>query len=97
MGSYSESVRVTIYGDEYSIKGDSDSETTIKIAEFVNSKIAEVESHITSRDKMKVAILSAINIAGELMDYKEKCERYLNKCHELQKKTEAIERTIEEG
>ena len=97
MDSSSESVRVTIYGDEYSIKSDSDSETTKQIAAYVNRKIAEVEPRIASRDKIKVAILSAMNIAGELMGYKEKCEKYLNKCEELQKKAEAIDRTIEEG
>jgi len=97
MGSSSESVRVTIYGDEYSIKGDTDSETTKKIAEYVNLKISEVQSHIASRDRIKVAVLSAMNIAAELMGYKEKCEKYLNKCEELQKKAEAINRSIDES
>jgi cell division protein ZapA len=95
MGSSSESVRVTIYGDEYSIKGDADGETTKKIADFVNLKINEVQSHVASRDRVKVAILSAMNIAAELMCYKEKCEQYLNKCQELQKKAEAIHQTID--
>jgi cell division protein ZapA len=95
MESSSESVRVTIYGDEYSIKGDADGGTTKKIAEYVNLKIGEVQSHVASRDKVKVAILSAMNIAAELLCYKEKCEKYLNKCEELQKKTEEIHRTID--
>jgi cell division protein ZapA len=97
MGSLDESVRVTIYGDEYSIKGDTDSETTKKIAEYVNLKIIEVQSRIASRDRIKVAVLSAMNIAAELMGYKEKCEKYLNKCEELQKKAEAINQSIDES
>ena len=97
MGSKGESVRVIIYGDEYSIKGDTDNETTKKIADYVNFKISEVQSRVASRDKVKVAVLSAMNIAGELMDYKEKCERYLDKCEELRKKAEAIDRTIDES
>ena len=96
MGSSGESVRVTIYGDEYSIKSDVDGETTKKIAEYVNLKIGEVQSHIASRDRIKVAVLSAMNIAAELMCYKEKCEKYLNKCEELQKKAEAIHQTIDD-
>jgi cell division protein ZapA len=96
MDSSGESVRVTIYGDEYSIKGDADGETTKKIADYVNSKIGEVQSHIASRDRVKVAILSAMNIAAELMRCKEKCEKYLNKCEDLQKKAEAIHKTIDE-
>jgi|WetSurMetagenome_2_1015567.scaffolds.fasta_scaffold114947_3 cell division protein ZapA len=97
MGSSGESVRVTIFGDEYSIKGDSDSDTTLKIAEYVNIKIAEVQSRVSSRDRIKVAVLSAMNIAGELMCYKEKCEKILNKCQELQKKADTIDTTIEES
>jgi cell division protein ZapA len=96
MDSSGESMRVTIYGDEYSIKGDADSETTKKIADYVNLKIGEVQSRVASRDKVKVAVLSAMNIAAELMCYKEKCEKYLNKCEELQKKAEAIHQTIDE-
>ena len=38
-----------------------------------------------------------MNIAGELMGYKEKCEKYLNKCQELQKKAEAIDQIIDDG
>ena len=60
MGSSGESVRVTIYGDEYSIKSDADVATTKKIAEYVNLKIGEVQSHIASRDRIKVAVLSAM-------------------------------------
>jgi cell division protein ZapA len=95
MDSSGESVRVTIYGDEYSIKGDADGETTKKIADYVNLKISEVQSHVASRDRVKVAVLSAMNIAAELMRYKEKCEKFLNKCEELQKKAEAIHKTID--
>jgi len=91
-----ESVRVVIYGDEYSIKGDADSETVKKIAEFVTTKMFEVQKSIASRDKVKVAVLSAMNIAEELLTYKEKCQEYLNKCEELQEKAYAIGRKIDD-
>lgn len=96
MGSSTESIRVTIYGDEYSIKGDADIETTKKVAEYVNLKMEEVQNSVTSRDKVKVAVLSALNIAGELLGFKEKCEQYLNEYEELQKKARAISRKIDE-
>ena len=97
MDPSSDSVRVIIYGDEYSIKGDADKELTKKIAEYVNSKIMEVQTSIASRDKLKIAILSAMNMAAELFSYKEKCEKYLNKCEDLKKKAEAMNRKIDEN
>jgi cell division protein ZapA len=98
MGSSTESsIRVIIYGDEYSIKGDADIETTKKVAEYVNFKMEEVQNSVASRDKVKVAVLSALNIAGELLGFKEKCERYLNNYEELRKKAKAISQKIDDN
>jgi len=97
MSSSTESIRVTIFGEEYSIKGDSDIETTKKVADLVNRKMSEVQNGVPSRDKCKIAILSAMNIAEELYRYKEKCEQYLIDCEEIQKKASAISRKIDEN
>jgi cell division protein ZapA len=96
MSSSTESIRVTIFGEEYSIKGDSDTKTTKKIAEFINRKMSEVQNGVPSRDKATVAILCAMNIAEELFKYKEECEQYLIDCEEIQKKASAISRRIDE-
>ncbi len=96
MSSSNESVRVVIFGDEFSIKSDVDGDTTKKIAEYVNLKMSEVQSCVPSRDKFKIAVMSAMNIAGELLDYKEKCQEYLEKCEEFQKKAKEIGRKIDE-
>lgn len=72
MSSSSESVRVNICGNEYSIKADVDIETTKNIAEFVNQKMMELKKYSSIRDDLKIAVLSALNIAGELHEYKEK-------------------------
>jgi cell division protein ZapA len=74
MGSSMESVRVVIFGSEYSIKGDVDIETTRKVARYVNSKMAEIHENTASRDNVKIAVLSALNIAGELFELKDKQE-----------------------
>ena len=86
MSPSSDSVRVKIYGDEYSIKGDVDIETTKKVAEYVNSKMEEIQASVASREKLKIAVLSAMNIAGELLDYKSKCEEYLKKLDEVEER-----------
>ena len=85
MGSSNESVRVVIFGVEYAIKGDVDAETTKQIAQYVNSKMAEIHNTTASRDHIKIAVLSALNIAGELFELKAKYEedaRDLRKLHD---------------
>ena len=97
MSSATESIRVIIYGEEYSIKGDSDMETTKKVADFVNRKMSDVQNGVPSHDKAKIAILSAMNIAEELFRYREKCDQYLIDYEEIQKKASAISRKIDEN
>jgi cell division protein ZapA len=75
MDSPSQGIRVTIFGDEYSLKGDVDAETTRQVAAYVDRKILELQGKSASRDKLKIAILSALNIAGELFDHKSKAEQ----------------------
>jgi len=95
MGSTNESVRVNICGDEYSIKTDTDIKTTKKIAEFVNEKMMELKRNSPIRDSLKIAVLSALNIAGELHEYREKCEEAQKKLSDLQYKATNLNQKIE--
>ncbi len=97
MSPSSDSVRVAINGDEYSIKGDVDIETTKKVAEYVNGKIEEIQAGAASRDKVKAAVLSAMNIAGELFDSKKQCEEYRKKIEALEEKALQLGRKIDEN
>ncbi len=90
MCSSGESVRVNICGDEYSIKTDIDKETTIEVAEFVNQKMMELKKISSVRDNSKIAVLSALNIAGELFEYKIKCEKSQKELTDIHRKTENI-------
>ena len=96
MSPSSDSVRVYIFGDEYSIKGDVDIDITKKVAEYVNLKMEEIRSGVPSREKLKIAVLSALNIAGELLDYKAKCEEYTKKIDEYHEKLGELNRKIDE-
>ena len=91
----SESIRVMIFGTEYSIKGDADTETTKLVAEYVNSKIAEIHGMTASRDNIKIAVLSALNIAGELFETKAKYEEELKKVQQYQEKIKSLSDKIE--
>lgn len=56
------------------------------VAEFVDRKMAEMKQSSQSQDKLRVAILTALNIAGELFEYKsrnEKNEIALKECEAL--------------
>ena len=83
MGSTTESVRVAIFGAEYSIKSDADTATTKEIARYVNAKMTDIHKRSASRDHMKVAVLSALNITGELFECKEQCNQQEQTIREL--------------
>ena len=95
MDSSGESVRVNICGEEYSISGDVDIETTKRIADFVNQRMMELKKTSPIRDNLKVAVLSALNIAGELHEYKEKCEEAQRKLSDLEHKATNLTQKIE--
>jgi cell division protein ZapA len=94
MGSSSESVRVVIFGVEYSIKSDVNTEITKQVAQYVNSKMAEIHEATASRDDMKIAVLSTLNIAGELFEFKAKYEDSAKKISELEEKIAALTQKI---
>ncbi|MCX7727301.1 MAG: cell division protein ZapA, partial [Chitinispirillaceae bacterium] len=69
----SESVRVIILGREYSIKSDVDALTTKVIAEYVDNKMKEIYKSSSMLDDNKIAVLTSLNIAGELFELQKKC------------------------
>jgi len=92
-----DSIRVKIFGDEYSIRGDVDSETTRKIAEYVDAKMIEIYEKGVSKDKLKIAILSALNIAGQLFEYKSIASERAVQLDVLSKRIEDITQKIQQS
>jgi cell division protein ZapA len=90
-----DSIRVYICGDEYSIKGDVDVETTKKVAEYVDRKMMGFQKNIASRDKLKAAVLCALNIAGELFESRTRSESATKKVEELREKTNELGEKID--
>lgn len=58
--------KVTIYGTEYPITGDTDGDYIREVAAFVDAKMREVDRTTSAKSSLKVAILTALNIADEL-------------------------------
>ena len=70
--SEKQSVKVSIYGEEYPIRGDGDIEYIKKIAAYVDSKMREVAEKSYVKSPKDVSVLAALNIASDLFELKEK-------------------------
>lgn len=64
-------VRVTILGDEYSIRSDQSPERTRAVAEHVDNVIKQTMKAGNIVDAQKGAILAALSITDELFDARE--------------------------
>jgi cell division protein ZapA len=64
-------VRVTILGDEYTIRSDVSPERTQAVAEHVDTVIKQTMRAGNIADAQKAAILAALSITDELFDARE--------------------------
>lgn len=67
-------LKINIYGTEYPIKRDpeTDAEYIMKVAEYVDKKMREIDHNIQVKSSLKIAILAALNIADELFQERSK-------------------------
>jgi cell division protein ZapA len=63
-----QTVKVIIFGEEYPILGSADPEYILRVADYVDKKMREIASKSKNKSPDKLAILTALNIAGELID-----------------------------
>lgn len=68
-------VEVTIMGQKFMVRSDSDDTYVQQIADLVNDKITEISSKTKSIPSLNVVILAAMNIADELIRQADKKER----------------------
>lgn len=61
------SIEVDIFGATYHVRGENDPDHLQELAAFVDEKMREVASHVATVDTAKIAILTALNIADELI------------------------------
>jgi cell division protein ZapA len=65
-------VEIKVFGQTYTVKTDAEEEHVKEIARYVNEKMEEVLKKTKSVSTMNVAILTALNIADDLLKEKEK-------------------------
>ena len=80
-------VEIKVFGQVYTVKTDADEDHLQRVAQYVNEKIDEVVKNTKSVSSLNVAILTAINIADDLI--KERIKR-LSLLQEVEKKSKDL-------
>ena len=87
-------VRVTIYGQEYTVRGEAEPSYIVNVTKYVNDKMEEVENSLTTvQSPLRVAILAAMNISDELFTAKKDKDEVL---HSVDEKVKFLIDTIDE-
>jgi cell division protein ZapA len=96
---------VEIFGQRLGLRADGDSTRLQELARFVDSRMREVADRSSSVDTVKIAVLTALNIADELFQEREsdqdtrhkrleeQAERLVFKLEEAMKTGETREQT----
>ncbi|OQY28117.1 MAG: hypothetical protein B6244_08415 [Candidatus Cloacimonetes bacterium 4572_55] len=75
MDDRSHTVKVIIFGTEYSIKGDANPKYVSKLARYVDEKMLDLTGGSTSSATVRLAVMAALNVADELFQLKEEFEK----------------------
>lgn len=67
-------VVVRIFGEEYPITGSPDPAYISKVADLVDARMQEIARQSRAKARDKVAILTALSLASELMEQSDKIE-----------------------
>jgi len=78
-------MRIELLGTSFTLQSDEDPEYVADLVDFFRTKIEETRSHVSTRDELKLAILSALVVTDELFR-----ERSANKVHDAGDETERI-------
>ena len=89
--------RINIMGDDYPVLVDGDPENTKQVADYVNRKISEIRDASRGTDKLKAAVLAALNIAGELFEYRSKKQEAERKLEDFEQRAERLTGKINEA
>jgi cell division protein ZapA len=65
MGAANETITIRIRDREYNIRGTDDKERMVKVAAYVDQKLRDIGSSSKGLNNEKIAILAALDIAGD--------------------------------
>jgi cell division protein ZapA len=88
-------IKVNIFGTDYPLKVSANVEYIKRIAEYVDSKMKEVQAAKPNRPLHQIAILAALNITDELLHQKEmQKKRHINFEDKVKSLTDKLETGI---
>jgi len=87
--------RVSIFGHEYTVKAPADSTYIKNIAEYVDTKMREVQEGMPNEQSAeRIAILAAMNISDELFTHNKNNENFSS---EMENKIQSLIEIIDEN
>jgi cell division protein ZapA len=84
--------KIRIQNQDYFLQGDENEEDVLRLAQYVNDKLKEVEENTGGLSEKKAAILAALNIAGEYFQILRQRDELLSNIRE---RTQALVQTID--
>ena len=87
-------VKVTIFGQTYTINGDAPRDYIHQLADYLNDKMEEVQANCAEANTAQVAILAALNVADEYFQLKKLKSGEEN---EVERKAMALISMLDEG
>ena len=87
-------LRVNIFGAEYVLKATENQDEIIKIAEYVDQKMKEIDRAQAINSNAKIAILAALNIAEELFQNQRYQERLIE---QVNKDSQKLNRSLQDA
>ena len=95
MSEINKNVQISIFGQEYSVKAPADARYIKKIAEYLDSKMREVqEGFSNTQSSTRIAILAAMNITDELFNARQSGD---NNDNELDEKLSSLIEILDEN
>ncbi|MDP9727245.1 cell division protein ZapA [Alicyclobacillus tolerans] len=89
-------VKVEIFGTEYTLRGDASSQHMRQVAQRVDRLMAAISSAIPHLDERRVAVLSAVNMADELIQTENKLEQLQAQYEKLEKEHRELLELLDE-
>ena len=89
MSDESRSIRVSIFGREYNIRGGSDEEYVRELAAYVDSVMKDISDKAGTLSSGRIAILAALNIADEMKKERQRLEERIDEL--VQKLADAMD------
>ena len=98
MAKTGDGIRVDIYDQQYTIRGDLDQEYIQKLANYLDGKMRTIAERTHTVDSLRVAVLAALNIADEYHHLKAQHEATTKKVEEIVVEcSETLDRAISDA